>query len=68
MLTFHPVLPMRAVLVAAAAAGLGLLALANMSISEPPSARADKALSVRAPVVARVVRDSFVALPSAPAL
>ncbi len=67
MLTFHPLLPMRAALVAGVAAALGLVALANLPISEPPSASADKA-SLRAPVVARVVRDSFGVLPSTPAL
>ena len=67
MLTFHPLLTMRAAIVAGVAAGLGLIALANLSISEPPSARVDEA-SLRAPVVARVVRNSFVVLPSTPAL
>jgi hypothetical protein len=57
VLTFHRVLPMRAVLVAGAAAALGLLALANLSATAPPFARLDKALSVRAPIAAPVLRD-----------
>jgi hypothetical protein len=57
VLTFHRVLPMRAVLVAGAAAALGLLALANLSATAPPIARLDKALSVRAPIAAPVLRD-----------
>jgi hypothetical protein len=57
VLTHHPVLPMRAVLVAATAAALALLALANLSTSAPPVASADKALSVRAPLAASVGRD-----------
>ena len=57
MLTFHRVLPMRAALVAAAGAALGLLALANLSTSAPPIARVDKALPVRAPIAASVLHD-----------
>jgi hypothetical protein len=48
---------MRAALVAGVAAALELLALANLSTSAPPIARADKALSVRAPLPAPVLRD-----------
>ena len=51
------VLPMRAALVAGAAAALGLLALANLSTSAPRIARADRALSVRAPIAASVLPD-----------
>jgi hypothetical protein len=57
VLTFHRVLPMRAALVASAAAALGLLALANLSATAPPIARLDKARSVRAPIAAPVLRD-----------
>ena len=42
---------------AVAAAALGLLALANLSIPAPPIVSADKALSRRAPVATPVVRD-----------
>jgi hypothetical protein len=38
MLTFHPVLPMRAAVVAGVAAALGLLAMANLSTSAPERA------------------------------
>jgi hypothetical protein len=48
VLTFHPALPMRAVLVAAVAATLALLALANLSTSAPPVVRADMKPSVHA--------------------
>jgi hypothetical protein len=48
---------MRAALVAGVAAALGLLALANLSISAPPTVRLDKPLSVRAPVAAAVLQD-----------
>jgi hypothetical protein len=54
VLTFHsPVLPMRATLVAAIAAALGLLALANLS----PGPRAGVAQDpqLRAPIVAPAV-------------
>jgi hypothetical protein len=54
VMILHPVLPMRAVLIAAAAAALGLLALANLSVSAPSSASVAQA-QVRAPVAARVV-------------
>jgi len=57
VLTFHPVLPLRAALVAGAAAALALLALANLSTSAPPIARVDKALSVRTHITAPVWRD-----------
>jgi hypothetical protein len=56
MWTFHPVLPMRAALVAGAAAALALVALANLSTSPPPGASADKAVLVRAPM-SPVARD-----------
>jgi hypothetical protein len=48
---------MRAALVAGVGAALGLLALANLSTSTPPIARADKALSVPAPIAASGLRD-----------
>jgi hypothetical protein len=48
---------MRAALVAGVGAALGLLALANLSTSTPPIARADKALSAHAPIAASVLRD-----------
>jgi hypothetical protein len=54
VLMLHPVLPIRAVLVAAAAAALGLLALANLAVSAPSSASVAQA-QLRAPVAARVV-------------
>jgi hypothetical protein len=54
---FYRVLPMRAALVAGVGAALGLLALANLSTSAPPIARADKALTVHAPIAAPVLRD-----------
>ena len=54
---FYRVLPMRAALVAGVGAALGLLALANLSTSTPPIARADKALSVPAPIAASGLRD-----------
>ena len=57
MLTPHPVLPLRAALVAGAAAALALLAMANLSISAPPIARTDKAPSVHAPIAGSVLRD-----------
>ena len=57
MLTLHPVLPLRAALVAGAAAALALLAMANLSVSAPPIARTDKALSVHAPIAGSVLRD-----------
>jgi hypothetical protein len=57
MWTFHPVLPMRAALVAGAAAALALVALANLPTSPPPSASADKAVLVRAPIMSPVARD-----------
>jgi len=57
VLTFRSVLPTRAVLVAGAAAALGLLALANLSTSAPPNAGGvAKELPVRAtPAAATVV-------------
>ena len=47
----HPVLPMRAVLVAATAAAFGFLALAHLSVSSPSGASAQ----LRAPVATHVV-------------
>ncbi len=58
MLTLHPVLPLRAALVAGAAAALALLAMANLSVSAPPIARTDKALSVHAPIAGSVLMAS----------
>jgi hypothetical protein len=48
---------MRAVLVAAAAAALGLLALANLPTSTPQLANAEKAPSVRAAIAVPVGLD-----------
>lgn len=48
---------MRAALVGGVGAALGLLALANLSTSAPPIARVDKAILVRAPIAAPVLRD-----------
>jgi hypothetical protein len=56
VLTFHPALPMRALLVAAGAAALALLALANLSTSAPPLARADRPPSVHALIAAPAAR------------
>jgi hypothetical protein len=42
---------------AGAGAALALLALANLSASVPPLAKADKPPVVRAPIAASVVRD-----------
>jgi hypothetical protein len=53
----HRVLTLRASLVAGAGAALALLAMANLSTSAPPIARVDKALSVRAPIAAPILRD-----------
>jgi hypothetical protein len=53
---FDPVLPMRAVLVAAATSGLGLFALASLSpTAELPRANVVHARSFSAPIPARVV-------------
>jgi len=57
VLTFHPALPMRAVLVAGTAAALGLLALANLSTPAPRVASVDKTISARAPLAASVAHD-----------
>ena len=55
MLTFHPVLPMRAALVAAAAAALGLLALASLPpAAERPRGGVAEATSSRAPIAVPV--------------
>jgi hypothetical protein len=53
MLTFHPLLRMRAALVAGLAATLGLLALANLSPSASPNA-AEAMRQLRAPIAAPV--------------
>jgi len=51
VLTFHPVLPMRAALVAGVAAALAILALANLSPpTQRPRASLAAATSFRAPV------------------
>jgi len=54
MLTLHPVLPVRAAIVAGVAAALGLLALANLSTSAPPSAGEAQKQSFRAPRAAPI--------------
>jgi hypothetical protein len=46
---------MRAALVAVAGAALGLLALANLSISVPPRAQAGREAQLRAPILAPLV-------------
>jgi hypothetical protein len=48
---------MRAVLVAGAAAAFGLLALANLSVSAPPSASVEKTPLLRTAISAPVARD-----------
>jgi hypothetical protein len=53
VLTFHPVLPMRAALVAGVAAALALLALASLSpTTERPRASVAEAPSFRVPIAA----------------
>jgi hypothetical protein len=61
-MTFHPVLPMRAVLVAAAASALGLLALASLSPTAELPHAVVHAPSFSAPIPSRVVysHDPFV--------
>jgi len=55
VLTFHPVLPMRAALVAGVAAALAVLALANLSPTAQRSrATVAEATPFRAPIVAPV--------------
>ena len=54
VLTIQSILPMRAVLVAGAAAVFGLMALANLTTSESPVAWTDHALAMRAPAVAPI--------------
>ena len=53
MLTFHPVLPMRAAMVAAVATALGILALANLT-SVPPRAVLAQERQIRAPTAASI--------------
>ena len=63
MFTFHPVLPMRAGIVAGAAAALGLLALASLSpTAEVPRPRANVAQEpqFRVHIAAPAVRDPVV--------
>jgi hypothetical protein len=69
MLTFHPVLPMRAAIVAAAATALGILALANLT-SVPPRAGVAQEPQLRAPIAASVAysRDSLAVLSRADSL
>jgi hypothetical protein len=59
MLTFHPpVLPMRAALVAAMAAALGILALASLSLTgERPRASEAQEPQFRAHIAAPAMRD-----------
>jgi hypothetical protein len=63
VLTLHPVLPMRAAIVAAAATALGIWALANLT-SVPPRADVSQEPQLRAPVAASVAysRDSLAVL------
>jgi hypothetical protein len=69
VLTLHPVLPMRAAIVAAAAAALGILALANLT-SAPSRAGVAQEPQLRAPIAASVAypRDSFAVLSRADSL
>jgi len=53
MLTLHPMLPMRAAIVAAAATAIGILALANLT-SVPPRAGLTQEPQLRAPIAAPV--------------
>jgi hypothetical protein len=61
VLTLHPVLPMRAAVVAGATAALGLLALASLSATpEPPRAGVVQAAAFPGPIAsANVVREPF---------
>jgi hypothetical protein len=59
MLTLHPVLPMRAAIVAAAATAFGILALANLT-SMPPRARVAQESQLRAPIAAPVAHSLVV--------
>jgi hypothetical protein len=52
-MTLHPVVPMRAAIVAAAAAALGVLVLANLT-SVPPRAGTTQEPQLRAPIAAPV--------------
>jgi hypothetical protein len=60
MLTLHPVLPMRAAIVSAAATAIGILALANLT-SVPPRAGMTQEPQLRAPIAAPVARSLTVA-------
>ena len=58
VLTFHPALPMRAALVAAAAAAVGILALASLSpTGERPRASVSQQPQFRAPTAVLAARD-----------
>ena len=59
MLTLHPMLPMRAAIVAAVAAALGILALANLT-SAPPNAGVAQEPQFRVHIAAPAVRDPVV--------
>jgi hypothetical protein len=69
VLTFHPVLPMRAAIVAAAATALGVLALANLTSVQPRAGVAPQR-QLRAPIAASVAcsRDSLAVLSRADSL
>jgi hypothetical protein len=55
VLTFHPVLPTKAALVAGVAAALAILALANLSpTAQRPRATVAEATSFRVPIAAPV--------------
>jgi hypothetical protein len=69
VLTFHPVLPMRAAVVASVGAALALFALASLSPA-PPRASVAQMPPVRAPIAASVAysRDSLAVLSRADSL
>jgi hypothetical protein len=63
VLTYHPVLPMRAAVIASVGAALALFALTSLSPA-PPRASVAQPLPVRAPIAASVAypRDSLAVL------
>jgi hypothetical protein len=69
VLTFHPVLPMRAAVMASVGAALALFALASLSPA-PPRASVAQMPPVRAPIAASVAypRDSLAVLSRADSL
>ena len=69
VLTFHPVLPMRAVVVASVGAALALFALASL-LPSPPRASVAQMPPVRAPIAGPIAysRDSLAILSRADSL